>query len=559
MLKKVLSKCLINNKLAAFLIILGSISWSSTMIKSGFKYEYGYGFWGANGYDGVWHIALINNLARFNFENPVLSGELIKNYHIGFDLFIAILHLITSIPVKTIYFQLFPPFASIILGFLTYHFVYNWTKSIKSSLFALFFIYFGGSAAWILNLGESAFWSQQSISTLINPPFALSLIFILLGLIFMQKGKILLAILSFGVLIQIKAYAAILVLGGLFVSIFYSYILHHTSYILKIFLGSLILNLLLFFLVKNDGLSTFVWQPFWFLETMFAASDRLPWPKMAEAMLSYKNQSVITKFILSYGLAFAIFIFGNFWTRLLLVKDLFKKIDLYKIFMLSIVLAGTIVPTFFVQTGTPWNTIQFMYYSLFFAGILAGISVSQLVTYRKSIMLIVVLLTIPTSFFSLINNYLTKIPPAIVSNQELVALDFLNMQEDGVVLTYPFDTAYNPKQIPNKIPLFKYSNTSYVPAFSRKNIYFERTNVEIMGYNWEERRKKALDFFITTDIDKAGEFLNKNKIKYLYLVKEMSPLYGELFKVDSSKLGLVKIFENEVSIIYKYDKNFGGS
>lgn len=570
MLKKALDKYLTNknsllltSKLGLFLVIIGSLSWSLTMIKSGLNYGYGLGFWGANGYDGVWHIALINNLARFSFENPVLSGEIIKNYHIGFDLLIAVLHKITTIPVSVIYFQIFPPIASVLIGWLTYVFVKTWTKNIKSAILATFFVYFGGSAGWIIGMGESTFWSHQSMSTLINPPFALSLILILAGLIFLQKYinkpsnlYFVLTVLCFGPLIQVKAYAAILILGGLFVASTYSFLKNHTFSFLKIFIGTLIVNLLLFKLVKNDSLSVFTFYPFWFLETLFAARDRLSWPKMAEAMLSYKTQSVVIKYLLAYGFAGIIFVIGNFWTRLIFLKDIVKKIDAYKLMFLAMIGFGLFMPTFFVQVGTPWNTIQFLYYSLFFSGILAGIAISNA---RHIFVIAVVLLTLPTSLIGIKNTFVTDTPPAIISSEEIEALDFLKKQQYGTVLSYPFDTALSYIPLPNKIPLYKYSNTAYLPAYSDKSIYFERTNVEIMGYSWEHRKSNSLKFFTTTDLDWAKSFLSGNSIRYLYLVKEMTPLQGELMKLGPADLGLEKIFENKVSIIYRYGEDFGSN
>lgn len=555
MLKKV-TNTFLTNSWPIVLILLGSLSWSLTMVKSGLKYPFGLGFWGANGYDGVWHIGLINNLAKFNFENPVLSGEIVKNYHIGFDLFLAIIHRITSIPVSVLYFQIFPPLAAILIGWLTYIFVNSWTKNKSAALLATFFTYFGGSVAWIIGMGESTFWSHQSMSTLINPPYTLSLIFILVGLVSLQKGKLVLSVLFFGLLIQIKAYAAILILGGLFVASVYEFYKSHTFKYAKVFIGSLIVNLILFSLVKNDSLSVFSWYPFWFLETLFAARDRLSWPKMAEAMMSYKTQSVVVKYLLAYGLAGLIFVVGNFWTRLIFLKDIFKKIDAYKLMFLSMIAFGLFMPTFFVQIGTPWNTIQFLYYSLFFSGILAGIAVSNM---NKFAVVVVVLLTIPTSVIGIKSTFVTNTPPAIIPTEEIESLNFLRSQENGTVLSYPFDTASNFAVLPNKIPLYKYSNTAYLPAYSEKSIYFERTNVEIMGYDWEDRRNNALDFFKTTDLAKAKNFLNDNNIRYLYLVKEMSPISGELLKLGPADLGLSKIFENNVSIIYKYGEDFGSN
>ncbi|MDO8340581.1 MAG: hypothetical protein Q7T59_01260, partial [Candidatus Woesebacteria bacterium] len=177
------------NILFLTILLLGSLSWSLTMVKSGLNYSFGQGFWGPNGHDGIWHIALSQGLARGSFENSVFSGELLKNYHIGFDLLLVLINKLTKIPISLIYFQILPPFFALLIGFLTYKFVYIWTKNKLSATFSMFFVYFGGSLSWILGKGESTFWSQQGISTLINPPFTLSLIFILLGLIAILKDK----------------------------------------------------------------------------------------------------------------------------------------------------------------------------------------------------------------------------------------------------------------------------------------------------------------------------------------------------------------------------------
>lgn len=554
MLKKALKLYFQNNINWIFVVLIGSIAWCLTIVKSGWMYEFGYGFWGANGYDGIWHISLINNMSNFNFENPVFAGELIKNYHVGFDLLLGIINRITNIPASILYFQILPVILSLSIGLLTYKFVFEWTNSKKSAIYSTLFTYFGGSMAWLLNKGESTFWSQQAISTLVNPPYALSLVLILAGLILYRRKKYL-SIIFFGLLIFIKVYSGLLIIGGLFIAGVYDYYKNKNKFTLKIFLGTLLLSVTLYVPFNLNSAGLIKWEPFWFLESMFAAGDRLIWPKMAEAMLSYKNQSVILKFGIAYGFAFALFILGNFWTRLIFIKDLFKKVDSIKLILLFAIIAGVTIPTFFVQSGTPWNTIQFMYYSLFFSGILSGIALSKV---NNFFALIIFILTIPTTYISLTSMYVTNTPPAIVSKDEIEALNVLrNLKNDGVVLTYPYDLAFSPVPLPNHIPLYKYATTSYVSAYSLKNLYFERTNLEIMGYDWVGRRNNVETFFTTLDIDKAKSFLNDNNIKYLYLVKEMTPLSGELLKIGPDDLGLTKIFENKESIIYIYAKDFG--
>ena len=111
------------------LIIIGTITWSLTMVRSGWLYSYGMGFWGANGHDAIWHIALAESLSRGSLQMPVFAGFGIQNYHIGFDLILAALHRITFIPVVNLYFQIIPPIMAILIGLLTYNFVYIWRKS----------------------------------------------------------------------------------------------------------------------------------------------------------------------------------------------------------------------------------------------------------------------------------------------------------------------------------------------------------------------------------------------------------------------------------------------
>ena len=86
---------------------------------------------------------------------------------------------VTFIPIHTLYFQIIPPILALGIGLFVYWFTLTWKKSKLAAFWATFFTYFGGNFGWIVTLikdgrigGESIFWSQQSISTLLNPPFA---------------------------------------------------------------------------------------------------------------------------------------------------------------------------------------------------------------------------------------------------------------------------------------------------------------------------------------------------------------------------------------------------
>lgn len=559
MLKKAFDK-FFQNKIAILVILLGSLAWSLTMVRSGLNYSFGLGFWGANGHDGVWHIALSESLARGSFDNPVFSDSVLQNYHLGFDLLLALINQVTKIPINYLYFQILPPIFAVLIGLLVYFFVLNWRGSKREAVWAVLFVYFSSSFGFLVTFlrdrvitGESMFWSQQSVSTLINPPFALSLIFVLSGFIALQKRRLLLSILFFGLLIQIKAYAGILVLVGLFVASVYELFTVHCSRYTKIFIGSLFLNLLIYFLTKSSASGVFIWQPFWFLETMMSYSDRLGWERFYSAMTTYKMGHVWFKLIPSYLIAFLIFLVGNMGLRIIGFLFYFKnKIDSTLVFITSIAFAGIVIPTFFVQNGTPWNTIQFFYYSLFVSSILAGIVASRFGNLAKLFIVIFSILGIWTT----LQHYLPKNPQAYVSNEEVEALNFLKSQPEGIVLTYLFDEYKSKEATKNPPrPLYFYDSTAYVSAFSSKQVFLEdEVNLNIMGYDWKQRRKEVLWFISNLDKDSGQDFLKRNNIKYLYLVKANSPLSGELLKLGPSDLGLEKIFENKKVTIFSTGK-----
>src|SRR5258708_2684222 len=517
MRKEALKRYSTNNLKVILLIILGTLSWSLTMVKSGIVYSYGAGFWGANGHDGIWHVSLINSLARGTFEMPVFAGAQIKNYNLGFDLLVALLHNLTKIPVVNLYFQILPPIFAILIGITCYLFVYSLTKSERSGLWATFFVYFGGDLAWIFNKGESTFWEQQSVSTLINPPFALSLILIFLGGYFLVLKKPMLAILFFGILFEVKAYAGVLVLGSLLISSIHRYLFERKADHFKIFLASSVLTFILFILLNRTSENVFIFSPFWFLQSLFNL-DRFSISKLASAIANYNLSHNWLKLIPAYILAFVVFWVGNMGTRLLkefeVIRKLknFRQISALDIFITSMIITGALIPMLFVQKGTPWNTIQFFYYSLIFSAILAGIALKSLK--NKFIAIIIILVTIPTTIITLKDVYIPSRPPAKISNSELEALSFLSKKNDGVVLTFPFDKSKADEAVNNPPrPLYLYDSTAYVSAYGNHPVFLEdEVNLNITDFNWRERRKEVEAFLNTLNQSEAQKFLKNNNI-----------------------------------------------
>ena len=567
---------LLKNICLSLLVLVGSVTISLPMVKSGLIYPYGMGFWGPNGHDGIWHIALINQLARFSLGNPVFAGARLTNYHFGFDLLAAFLSRLTGIIPIRMYFQILPPILAILIGFLTYRFVEKWTKSKKKAFWATFFVYFGGSWGWLVSLirtsklgGESMFWSNQAISTLINPPYALSLIVLLWGLIkfldYQQKPSLknlIVCSVLFGLLIQIKVYAGIVALGSLLGLLIISLAFQRaeTQKIFRLFVLSLLVALCVFLPFNLEASSLLVFSPLWFPRTTLSYGDRLGWFKLENARVAYLHSGKWLKWILAEGLALTIFIFGNIGTRAIgfFYGGFFwkkrSKISELEIWLFSALIISLVLPLIFIQKGNPWNTIQFFYYFQFLMAIFAGVVIGGFLEKQKSnvsklieliISIAVVILTLPTSLATLRNDYLPFRPPARVSIEELEALEFLRKEPLGVVLTYPHDFTWFSK-FSEPRPLYAYETTAYVSALSSKPTYLEdEMNLEISGYNWQPRREEETRFFTTRDLNWANQFLKLNQIRYLYLVK------GQKINLGWGDIGAKKIFENGEVVIYK--------
>jgi hypothetical protein len=525
-------------RILLLLIVLGTFIQGLTMFRSGLNYSYGLGFWGPNGHDGVWHVALINQVLNgFPPSHPTFAGMVLNNYHFFYDLLIAVINKVFLIPVINLYFQIMPVVLAFLLGILSFFVGSKLSKNFWVGFWFAFLNYFAGSFGYLISLikdrslgGESLFWSMQSISTQINPPFALSLVLILLGILLLvvlkkiQLKEIIILSLIFGILINIKVYAGIIILPSLFV---YSLIKRQKGYkqYLKIFIGASLISLVIFLLVNKNSASLLVFQPFWFIHSMIESPDRLYLVKLAVARYTYFQSGIWGRLIVVELIGLLIFIVGNAGMRLFGIfswvgKLRRKDFSDVEIFISVAAMIALLIPLLFVQKGTAWNTIQFFYYFLFFLNFYTAIFISKI--NRPLLICLFILLTVPTTYSSL-KNYTGLIPPSALPENEIKALNFLKIQPNGYVLTYPFSPYEKGKlRLKEPIPLYAYATTAYVSAFSGKQTYLEdEMNLDISNFYWQARRKAAENYFSgATNEFEAWGFLLNNKIRYIYLVND---------------------------------------
>ena len=540
--------------LLTVLIGVGTLFQQMPTFKNGLSFPYGFGFWGPNTHDGIWHISLINQLMnKVPPQNPSFAGVELKNYHYFYDLLVALTNFITDIPILDLVFRFYPIIFSLILGISSYYLIKLITTSPKAILFSIYLMYFAGSFGWIVEYikqghlgGESAFWANQSISFNLNPPFAISLLIVIAILQLLTslrtKTSILSLIILSGSLISFKAYGAVIIL----LTLFLIGILKKDGKYLLIFLGSFIISVLLFISNFTIGQSLIIFSPFWFIHSMIDSPDRVGWTRLTLARIVGLETGNWFKFISSEAISLTLFIIGNLGIRffalfsLVKIKEIFK--DKFKLTLFIVSFLSLIIPIIVIQAGNPWNTIQFIYYFLYISALVGGIILARM----PLIIVVFFLIITPINSWATANSYLSYQPHARISLEEATGLNFLASQDSGVILTYPYDGKLKTR-LSEPWPIFAYDSTAYVSAFSKKVTYLEDLSQQnILLTDYKKRQVASNDFFTSSDSQKQ-EFLKKFKIKYIYIPK--------IFNQRIAESSIIKnIFENEEIIIYGVNK-----
>lgn len=561
---------------AAILILAGTVFQIMPVIRSGLETKYGIGFWGPNAHDGIWHMALVNQLINGVVpQNPIFSGEALKNYHYFYDLLIAATYKIVSVATADLIFRFYPVLFSLLFGIGTYLLAQKLFKSNLVSFFAVYLTYFTGSFGWLVEFirerhigGESAFWSNQPVSFNLNPPFAISMViliaFVYILTLFFEGEKsvfkkiILITIL--GSLISFKAYAAVVAIGALTLLVIFNIIRKKDFSLVPILAGSAILSFLILLpnygadILKSGTGGIFTFAPFWFVHSMIDSPDRVGWTRLTLTRIVGFEQKNYLKIFVAETLGLLIFLGGNLGVRILSFGLLgkFKTLSrepilLYLFFVTVLALA---IPLLFIQAGNPWNAIQFFYYGLYTTAIFSALTLAWIFERGRvgKVIVVALLLIAPINAVVTANSYIPVTPHAALSQSEKLALDFLFQQPSGTVLTYPFDPNLR-KNIVAPIPLPVYETSAYVSAFSGKPVFVEdEIQQDILQDDYKGRLAQSREFFQGGTKQWSRDFLKSNNIAYVYVLSLNDTGFSP--KDD----GLEQIFENSEVKIYKVSK-----
>lgn len=531
---------------------------------------------GPYAHDSLWHLSLINEL-KVNFppDNPGFSGIPLKGYHFFYNLLLAQVSNIFNLSPLSLYFHFFPLLIAFLWGLGVYVLMFKWTKNNLAGLWAVFLTYFGGSFGFVLRLQghqglslDDVFGITQPSSSLINPPFSISIV-IMVAVLFAlyeylssyNKKWLIPIILCIGCITMFKVYAGIILLGG-FVFLTFAELVKKNFAPLVANLGIAILFLITYWIFADRSVF-FIFYPLWAPHKIL--EDNIRWYGYIEKQYTYSKLSVIRGLIEIELYGLYLFFLGSLGTRVigLLVLPIifFRRFRLPSIFVSTIlVMTGIsiLIPLFFIQSVKVFEIIQMSWYFLFFCSLFSAIGLGYLFKQKYNILLkismiiILVIMTLPSAYEKYegyVNSHKKSLPESYLN-----ATEFLDTQGsyNSTVLEIPGKNIE-----PTKDGLQNWyikESTPKLLVFSNKKGYLNNEFIDFRGIdvssrlNFIEKIIKYNTAYSTAsaNLKIAGDLkrrFKENKISFIYSPYQLIGLE----KISNIHL----LYKNEAGSIYK--------
>ena len=380
------------------ILILGSLSFLSLMFFSGYQTNEGLQFIGVNSGDGIIHTAYIKSQSNiFPPEHPGLSGVPLRGYHFFYDFLLSRFVVLYKFTAEDLYFRLFPAFIALLFGGSSLLLLKSMYANILAHRIGLFLLYFGQSTISLLYLFKHDRGIPELIQSallILDPSVVLgtslaATVIYLIPKIDKKIGYALIAGIILGVITQIKVYTGIIGIATLVLFTMYRLVTKRMlgNYILSLFIAGLLT--LITFGLNNFGNGSLVFAPLLFYEQYMEQSffDSTHWG--VKKILFKENNNVIRLLIL-YAEGIAIFWLFNLGAKLVLflrLSAIFKKSfwtnDSYVAFLFAIG-SGIILPSFFIQSRSVFDIVQFLWVTVTLLAIPAGIIWADI--FKKSVL-----------------------------------------------------------------------------------------------------------------------------------------------------------------------------
>lgn len=507
-------------------------------------------------HDYIWHLALIKtSFESFPLLHPNYSGSILEGYNYLLDYLVYLVSKLGVSPI-TMFFKILP-----VLFFPPYlYFLFKNSRLYnKSNVYLnsfLFFTLLGTSFSYLVSLyvGRGLYYSTlagfpvvtsiQPTTIFLNMQYAYSLLCLIIITYLMQLKtrniwQILMIFVLSAVAASLKFYVAfvITILVGVFglgQIISSKSLRRFWDLLLPTALGLLVSILWFYNPLRTSQNSGFAYDPFAITHLMTEDGNLFYNEYLTNARYFLAAIGVSPRLIAIEALNIVLFLLVNYGTRIIGLYSLWAKLRsrTWTLFdtSLSITIIGlTLFPILFVQRGSFYNTMQFLYYAIFLSSYFAADALTRIVGVIKYrfvsyfVVLLIVGLTIPTHFDQL--RYLSE-PQRLISQAELDALSYLSSQPKGDVFV-----------------TFSHKKDAYISAFSGKPTFFtDIDQLDVTGIKASDREQLILKPSLI-------EPRNLN-VDYWYLRK-----VDEDFAIINDKIKNDPVFkvlyENTEIIIYK--------
>lgn len=421
-------------------------------------------------HDSNVHLSLIGELLnRFPPTNfATATGEL-KNYHFLFDVVVAVLHKLTTIPVLDLYYRLVPAVLSLSLSFVVYKSLMTLTHNRWTSALGIFFTIlttsWGAQTPYLkaffglqpVTPASNLYMTDQLLSMLVNPQGQLSLIIFLtlfLLLNFYETSKKVIALIVFATLLGLsfgfKAYGGIVFApAAVLCGLYYLVRLKDPKPLVAVLAGLAIMALWIAFTIdgKVAGLA---FAPFWLLDHMMSDLDKLNEPRFLLLKDHYLQSTNWLRLLSLNLIAMAIYIIGSSGLRIFglisvisLVRQ--KSLPLSAVFLFCAAGISLTLPIFFNQSKKAYDTVQFTPYFTLFMGLMFSVAIFTFVNilknrYLKAFVLLSTLILVTILNMNEISiRFRPRVEKIVIPASTVEAMEFIRIQTppDSVFLLAP--------------------------------------------------------------------------------------------------------------------------
>ena len=502
-------------------------------------------------HDSLWHLSLISTAFRtFPFIHPEFAGATLSGYNYFLDLLLYALSFLHLSPL-TLFFQIFPFLTALLYVYLVIRYAKDAKYSISQTNALAFFLFFGSSFSYLATLytshtlyyasmrGFPVVTSIQPAMMFLNLQFALSLPLIITAMMVLKRQLtvpriLFLALLTF-IVAGLKFYGGVMLFGYLGMTLLVK-LWDDRRYLLtlKAFgcaLSALALAYFIFYHVQGSTKLPFAFAPFAMTHLM-----------IEDPVLFFNHNLTLARYFLSgsghfsprlWGIeiySILLFLLLNFGTRIfgLFVTGMHalrRRLDSESAIFLILILISTLIPILFVQDGGWYNTMQFLYYGIFFASFLSAKPLAALFTSaRKPLILlgiIWILLTIPNHLDQL--RYLSE-PQSVFTSADLSAFNFLAHTPPGAI--YSSGTE---------------KENAYLPAFTGHQTYF--SDIDQLMVTHVDYVSRALS------LSHPSTVLTDPLVQYVYIKKSHDNATA-LVQAVKQDPDYRQIWDNESAVIY---------